>query len=116
VLLTATLPPSQEDQLCSALLIPTATIIQARSTQRPRTKYVVLQYQRSLLVDRAVQQACKILKEAQLQAQLQAQETTRNIKEIIYCRSQALCKRLTAALEYSAYHTGVESRTEILQN
>jgi hypothetical protein len=77
---------------------------------------VVLQCQRSLLIDRAVQQACKILEEAQLQAQLQAQETTRNIKEIVYCRSQALCKRLAAALEYSAYHAGVESRTEILQD
>jgi superfamily II DNA helicase RecQ len=69
-----------------------------------------------LLIDRAVQQACKMLEEAQLQAQLQAQETTRNVKEIVYCRSRALCKQLAAALDCSAYHAGVESRTEILQD
>jgi superfamily II DNA helicase RecQ len=92
--------------------VHTATIIQAPSTQRPRTKYIVLQYQRRHLVKRAVQQAQKILEEATRLAQ---ETATKPVKGIIYCRSRALCKQLATALGYSAYHAGVESRTEILQ-
>jgi superfamily II DNA helicase RecQ len=45
-----------------------------------------------------------------------AQETaTEPVKGIVYCRSQALYKQLATALDCSAYHTSVESRTEILQ-
>jgi hypothetical protein len=44
--------------------VHTATIVQAPSTQRPRTKYIVLQYQRRRLVERAVQQAQEMLEEA----------------------------------------------------
>jgi superfamily II DNA helicase RecQ len=112
VLLTATLPPSQVGQLQEALLVHTATIIQAPSTQRPRTKYIVLQCQRRRLVERAVQQAQEILEEATRLAQ---ETATKPVKGIIYCRSQALCKQLATALGYSAYHASVESRTEILQ-
>jgi superfamily II DNA helicase RecQ len=50
------------------------------------------------------------------EAKLSAQETaTQHAKGIVYCRSQALCKQLAAVLNHSAYHAGVESRTEILQ-
>jgi CRISPR/Cas system-associated endonuclease/helicase Cas3 len=68
VLLTATLPPSQAGQLQEALLVRGATIVRAPSTQRPRTKYVVIQCQRRSLVERAVQQAQEMLQEATLLA------------------------------------------------
>jgi hypothetical protein len=84
VLLTATLPPSQVGQLKEALLVRTATIVRAPSTQRPRTKYVVLQCQRRRLVERAVQQAQKILEEATRLAQ---ETATKPVKGIVYCRS-----------------------------
>jgi superfamily II DNA helicase RecQ len=112
VLLTATLPPSQIGQLQEALLVRTATIVQANSTQRPRTKYIVLKCQRRRLVERAVQQAWEMLEEATRLAR----ETTKPVKGIVYCRSRALCEQLAAALECGAYHAGVESRTEMLQD
>jgi superfamily II DNA helicase RecQ len=92
--------------------VHTATIVRAPSTQRPRTKYVVLQCQRRRLVERAVQQAQEMLEEATRLAQ---ETGTESVKGIVYCRSRELCEQLATALDCSAYHAGVESRTEILQ-
>jgi superfamily II DNA helicase RecQ len=92
--------------------VHTATVVQAPSTQRPRTKYIVLQCQRRRLVERAVQQAQEMLEEATRLAQ---ETATEPVKGIVYCCSRALCKQLATALGCSAYYASVESCTEILQ-
>jgi superfamily II DNA helicase RecQ len=37
------------------------------------------------------------------------------IKGVVYCRSRKLCEQLATALRCYAYHAGVASRAEILQ-
>jgi superfamily II DNA helicase RecQ len=46
VLLTATLPPSQETLLREVMLMPGATVMRAETTQRPGTCYAVVYCQR----------------------------------------------------------------------
>ena len=66
VLLTATLPPSQVEQLRETLLVRTATIIRAKCTQRLGTQYSVVQCLRSELEERAVEHARRLMDQAQV--------------------------------------------------
>ena len=119
VFLTATLPPSLASQLQAALLIPTATILRARTTQRPGTQYAVVHCRPGKLVDQAVQEARSLIRIEQTTvttaAAAAATAEVGRIKGIVYCRSRQLCEQIAAALGCSCYHAGVASRTEILQ-
>ena len=141
VFLTATLPPSQVEQLQQRLLIRTATIVRARSTQRPNTQYAVYYCQRDELFEQAVEQARRLMREAEQasrQSYIAAIATAATVivatatatataatataatedrcaKGIVYCRSRQLCDNIAAALDYSSYHAGVRSRTTILE-
>jgi superfamily II DNA helicase RecQ len=120
VLLTATLPPSREEELRKALLVPTATIVRAETTQRAGTQYAVVQCQgQQKLAETAVQLAHRLMEEARA-ARVAAPACTGAAasavgKGIVYCRSRQLCERLAALLDCPAYHAGVASRTELLQ-
>jgi superfamily II DNA helicase RecQ len=120
VLLTATLLPLREEELRKALLVPTATIVQAETTQRAGTQYAVVQCQgQQKLAETAVQLAHRLMEEARA-ARVAAPACTGAAasavgKGIVYCRSQQLCERLAALLDCPAYHAGVASRTELLQ-
>jgi superfamily II DNA helicase RecQ len=120
VLLTATLPPSREEELRKALLVPTATIVRAETTQRAGTQYAVVQCQEQQeLAETAVQLAHRLMEEARA-ARAAAPACTGAAasavgKGIVYCRSRRLCERLAALLDCPAYHADVASRTELLQ-
>jgi superfamily II DNA helicase RecQ len=113
ILLTATLPPCQEEQLRKALLVRTATVMRAACTQRLHTQYSVVQCLRSELVERAVEHARRLIDQAQAQALSAAAGAA--IKGIIYYRSRQLCEQLAHRLAYSAYHASSTSRSKILQ-
>jgi replicative superfamily II helicase len=114
VLLTATLPPCQEEQLGEALLVRTATVVRAACTQRPRTQYSVVQCLRSELVEKAVEHARSLMDQAQAQAQALSAAAGAAVKGIVYCRSRQLCEQLARTLACRAYHAGSASRSEIL--
>jgi superfamily II DNA helicase RecQ len=116
ILLTATLPPCQEEQLREALLMRTATVMRAACTQRLHTQYSVVQCLRSELVERAVKHARRLIDQAQAQAQAQALSAAAGaaVKGIIYYRSRQLCEQLAHRLACSTYHAGSTSRSEIL--
>jgi superfamily II DNA helicase RecQ len=69
ILLTATLSPSQEEQLREALLVHTATVMRAACTQRLHTQYSVVQCLKSELVEKAVKHARRLIDQDQAQAQ-----------------------------------------------
>jgi hypothetical protein len=102
VLLTATLPPSQEGQLRETMLMPQATVLRAETTQRLGTCYAVVRCQRRAeLRAMAVRLARTLMDEARclpcaLPLPLQAIESA--TKGIVYCRSKRLCNELAGAL------------------
>jgi superfamily II DNA helicase RecQ len=120
VLLTATLPPSQEGQLCETMLMPGATVLRVETTQRPGTCYAVVRCQRRVgLPERTVRLARTLMDEAKClpcASLLPLQEIKSLPKGIIYCRSKPLCDTLAGALGCPAYYADMEaSRTEVLK-
>jgi superfamily II DNA helicase RecQ len=120
VLLTATLPPSQEALLCEVMLMPSAIVIRPETTQRVATRYAVVQCQQhaeiqatTVRLARTLMDEARWLPCAQLLLQ---QESDSAAKGIIYCRSTALCDQLAGALGCSAYYANMEaSRAEVLE-
>jgi superfamily II DNA helicase RecQ len=120
VLLTATLPPSQEALLCEVMLMPGATVMRSETTQRLGTCYAVIYYQRyAQLRAMAVRLAGTLMDEAQClpcAPLLQLQEAESAAKGIIYCRSKALCNAIADALACPVYYAGMDgSRAEVLE-
>ena len=120
VLLTATLPPSQEALLREVMLMPSATVIRAETTQRVATRYAVVQCQRHAeLRAMAVRLARTLMDEARYlpcapMPRLQVAESA--AKGIIYCRSKALCDEIADALACPVYYAGMDgSREEVLK-
>jgi superfamily II DNA helicase RecQ len=120
VLLTATLPPSQEGELRETMLMPQATVLRAETTQRLGTCYAVVRCQRRAeLRAMAVRLARTLMDEARClpcapRLPLQAIESA--AKGIVYCRSKRLCDELAGALGCPAYYADIEaSRVEVLE-
>ncbi|KAF2023130.1 hypothetical protein EK21DRAFT_81565, partial [Setomelanomma holmii] len=112
VLLTATLPPSQEGQLCETMLMRRATVLRAETTQRLGVRYAVLQAIPVRLARTLIDKA-RCLPYVALPP---PQEIESAAKGIIYCRSKALCEELADALGCSAYYANMEaSRAEVLE-
>jgi superfamily II DNA helicase RecQ len=120
VLLTATLPPSQEAQLRETMLMPGATVLRAKTTQRLGTCYAVVRCQRRVeLQAMAVRLARTLMDEASCLPCPQLplpQEAGSAVKGIIYCRSKALCNEIADTLGCPAYYADLEgNRAEVLE-
>jgi superfamily II DNA helicase RecQ len=120
VLLTATLPPLHEPQLRETMLMPGATVLRAETTQRLGTCYAVIYCQRyTTLQAMAVRLARTLIDKARCLpcAPLPLlQEAESAAKGIIYCRSKALCNKITDALACPVYYADMEgSRAEVLR-
>jgi superfamily II DNA helicase RecQ len=86
VLLTATLPPVREGELCDSMLLRCATYIRT-STVRPSTRYVVSWCERGTLEEMALA-ICR-----RQQQQLRESEQ----KGVVYCRSKQQCEGVAKA-------------------
>ena len=106
VLLTATLPPLQEEELETSMLVKNATYIQA-STVRPNARYFVSWCQRKALEDTALlmceRWAARLRRTGQ--------------KGVVYCLSKAQSERMADELGCAYYHAGMDAdeRAERLQ-
>jgi superfamily II DNA helicase RecQ len=119
MLLTATLPPSLEGQLRETMLLPGATVLRAETTQRLSVRYTVIRCQQHAeLQAMAVRLARMLMDEAKCLpcAPLLPQEMESAAKGIVYCRSKALCDKLSDALGCPAYYSNLDtSRAEVLE-
>ncbi|KAF2023325.1 P-loop containing nucleoside triphosphate hydrolase protein, partial [Setomelanomma holmii] len=105
VLLTATLPPLQESQLCKTMHMPGATVLHAEMTQRLGTRYAVVRCQQHAELRAMAVRLTRTL-----------MDRASTAKGIIYCRSKALCEELADALGCSAYYANMEARRkEVLE-
>jgi superfamily II DNA helicase RecQ len=103
VLLTATLPPVREGELCESMLIQVATYIRA-STVRPNTRYTVSWCKQGKAQEAAL---------ATCQRQRQRMKE-RRVKGVVYCHSKAQCEEMAEELDCGYYHAGVVDRAEPL--
>jgi superfamily II DNA helicase RecQ len=119
VLLTATLPPSLEGQLRETMLMPGATVLRAETTQRLSVRYAVIRcHQHAELQAMAVRLARMLMDEARCLPcpPLLPQEMESAAKGIVYCRSKALCDKISGALGCPAYYSNLDtSRAEVLE-
>jgi superfamily II DNA helicase RecQ len=101
------------------MLMPSATVLRAKTTQRVGIQYAVVScQQRAKLQATAVRLARTLLSEARCLPSTPLpllQEAEGAAKGIIYCRSKALCNKIADALGCPAYYANIESRTEVLQ-
>jgi superfamily II DNA helicase RecQ len=104
VLLTATLPPAREAELCNSMLIQGATFVRA-STVRPNTRYFVSWCEHGKSQETAVAIGRR-------QQQLLG---NRRQKGVVYCHSKKQCEDMAEALECAYYHAGVADRAERLE-
>jgi superfamily II DNA helicase RecQ len=125
VMLTATLPPTDEERLCKRMYIPRPQLTVLRvPTVRSNVRYSVQPFVPGHRTDALIklvkqhhqqQQQQHQQQHQQQQHQQQQQQSSRGLgKTIVYCRSVDTVKKLADALGCPGYYAAAADREEIL--